>query len=203
MKICLFGASSDYIKQSYIDSVEQFGEMLARRGHTLVFGAGATGLMGAAARGTRRGGGKIIGISPTIFDQGGLLYKDCDEMLYTETMHERKALLRSKADAFAITPGGVGTFDEFFEVLTLRQLGVLTKPIGILNLEGVYDPLLNLLEKTIEGGFMSEECRVLWHSESDPAALLDYLERAILDPKENKNYAYMPIPPEERGKEVE
>lgn len=101
----------------------------------------------------------MIGISPSFFDEGGILYKDCDEMIYTDTMHERKALLRSKADVFAITPGGVGTFDEFFEVLTLRQLGVLTKPIGILNLEGVYDPLLNLLEKTIEGGFMSEECR--------------------------------------------
>lgn len=203
MVICLFGASSDLIKQSYIESVERFGELLAERGHTLLFGAGATGLMGAAARGTKRAGGKVIGISPSFFDEGGILYKDCDEMIYTDTMHERKALLRSKADVFAITPGGVGTFDEFFEVLTLRQLGVLTKPIGILNLEGVYDPLLNLLEKTIEGGFMSEECRVLWHSENEPEALLSYLEKAAKDPRENKNYAYMPIPPEERGKEIE
>ena len=202
MVICLFGASSDYIQKSYIESVERFGEILAGAGHTLLFGAGATGLMGAAARGTRRAGGKVIGIAPSFFDSQGVLYDDCDEMIYTETMHERKALLRGKADAFAIVPGGIGTFDEFFEVLTLRQLGVMEKPIGILNLEGVYDPLLTLLDKTIENGFMSEECRVLWHSESDPAALLAYLEKAAAEPPTGKSYAYMPLPEEISDTEV-
>ena len=201
MVICLFGASSDKIRQSYLESVERFGELLAKAGHTLLFGAGATGLMGAAARGTKRGGGKVIGISPTFFDTDGILYDKCDEMIYTETMHERKALLRGKADAFAIVPGGIGTFDEFFEVLTLRQLGVMDKPIGILNLEGVYDPLLTLLDKTIENGFMSEECRVLWHSENDPAALLAYLEKAATEAPRGKNYAFLTIP--EAGHETE
>ncbi len=193
MNVCFFGASSDAIDPALIEGTERFGELLAERGHTLVYGAGATGLMGAAARGVHRAGGRVVGITPAdLFDVGGLLYRGCDEMLTTETMHERKAFLRAMGDVFVIAPGGVGTFDEFFEVLTLRQLGVVDKPIGILNLAGACDALLSLLEKTIEGGFMSPECRALYHSEADPAALLAYLEQASTIPPTHKNYAFYP-----------
>ena len=120
MKICVFGAASAHIDDIYVKKIEELGEMLAKRGHSLVFGAGATGLMGAAARGFKRGGGYIHGIIPEFFREEGveIIYDDCDKMTYTKTMSERKQKMEDDCDAFIIAPGGIGTFEEFFEVLT-------------------------------------------------------------------------------------
>ena len=120
MKICVFGASSAHIDDKYIQVVEKLGEEMAKRGHSLVFGCGGTGLMGAAARGVKRGGGYIHGVVPTFFKQNGveILFDECDKVTYTQTMRERKAIMEDDADAFIIVPGGVGTFEEFFEIVT-------------------------------------------------------------------------------------
>ena len=125
MKICIFGASSATIDQTYITEVERLAETMARRGHSLVFGAGATGAMGAAARGTKRGGGFIQGVIPEFFREEGVerIYPECDLLTFTDSMAQRKTMMEDLADAFIIAPGGIGTLEEFFEVITLKQLG--------------------------------------------------------------------------------
>ena len=112
MKICIFGASSADIDGIYIKEVEALAEKMARRGHSLVFGAGATGVMGAAARGTRAGGGFIHGVIPEFFREERVekIFADCDELTYTKTMAERKTIMEDDCDAFIIAPGGIGTF---------------------------------------------------------------------------------------------
>ena len=130
MNLCVFGAASKTIDEKYITPVEEMGEFLAKRGHNLVFGSGCTGEMGAAARGFRRGGGKTHGVIPHFFKQDLHDYVDwnCDEMTYTETMRERKAVMEDTADAFIITPGGAGTFEELFTqiVLMLNEEGLVS-----------------------------------------------------------------------------
>ena len=176
MVICVYGASSQNIHPDYITGVEAFGRAMGNRGHALLFGGGAKGLMGAAARGTKEAEGTVIGVAPRFFNVDGVLYPHCDEFFYTDTMRERKQILEDKADAFVAVPGGIGTFDELFEILTLKQLGRHSKPIALLNLRGYYDPLLALLDKAIADGFMTEECRGLWAAFDNADALLDYLE---------------------------
>ena len=155
MNICVYGAASTEIEKSTVEKTERLGALMADRGHTLVFGGGASGLMGAVARGVRRGGGKIIGVAPSFFNVDGILYPDCDEFIYTETMRERKATMEKLSDAFLMTAGGIGTFEEFFEILTLRQLGRHQKPIAVLNTDGYFDPLSAMIEKAIEERFMT------------------------------------------------
>ena len=177
MQICVYGASSDAIDPQYIAATETLGEKMGLRGHTLVFGGGAAGLMGAAARGMSKQGGRIIGIAPSFFNVDGILYKGCTDFIYTETMHERKFQMEEQSDAFIITPGGIGTFEEFFEVLTLKQLGRHNKPIALLNIGGYYDDILSLIEKAIAGRFMQEACRKLVRAFDNADTLLDYLEQ--------------------------
>lgn len=176
MNICIYGASSSVIAGVYINSVEILGFKLAKRGHNLVFGGGTHGLMGAAARGVKSGGGKIIGVVPEFLASGGVIYKDCDEIIYTETMRERKAVMESKADAFVITPGGPGTLDEFFEILTLKQLGRHSKPIAVLNTCGYYDNLIKQLESSVHKHFISPDNLKLFAVFESQDKLLDYLE---------------------------
>lgn len=176
MNICLYGASSNLIDRAYIEATEKLGEAMAKKGHTLVYGGGSGGLMGAAARGMTREKGTIIGISPSFFKVDGELYDKCTEFIYTETMSERKKLLEDKADAFIVVPGGPGTFDELFETLALRQLGIHSKPIAIFNINGYYDYLDALLKNTAEQGFMMKECLELTPLFEDAEEMLSYLQ---------------------------
>ena len=157
MNICLFGAASALIDTDYMKAVEELGEMMAKKGHTMIYGAGATGLMGAAARGMSKvQGRKIVGIAPRFFDTDGILYKQCSEMIYTDTMRERKSLMEEKADVFIMVPGGVGTLEEFFEVLTLNQLGQMKKPIAVYNVNGYFNELYDLLRHVVRSNFAEE-----------------------------------------------
>ena len=176
MKICLYGASSDDIKQIYIDTVFEFGKQLAQKGHSLVFGGGAHGLMGAAARGVRSQNGSVIGISPRFFDIKDILYKDCTDFVYTETMRERKQLLEEYSDAFVVSPGGIGTYEEFFEILTLKQLAKHNKPIVIFNIDRYYDSMIELRKDTVERGFMKKECMQIFKLFSEPSDIISYIE---------------------------
>ena len=136
MNICIYGASSEELKKIYYEKTEELGRLMAKRGHGLVFGGGETGLMGAAARGVSHEKGYILGISPKFFDQPGVLYQHCTEFIFTETMRERKHLLESRSDATIVVPGGIGTYEEFFEILTLKSLGRIDRPIVLYNIEG-------------------------------------------------------------------
>ncbi len=177
MKICVYGASSKTIDKVYTDVAEKIGELIGEKGHTLVFGGGASGVMGATALGAKKSNAKeILGIAPRFFDVDGLLSPYCTDFIYTEDMHERKKLFEEISDAFIIAPGGVGTYDELFELLTLKQLAVHNKPIVILNVNGCYDTLYTLLEELIKGNFMRDKSRVLYEFVSTPEQAFDYIE---------------------------
>lgn len=183
MKICIFGAASAHIDKIYIEEVEKLGEKLAKRGHSLVFGAGATGLMGAAARGFKKGGGFIHGVIPEFFREEGVevIYDGCDKITYTKTMAERKKVMEDDADAFIITPGGIGTFEEFFEVLTLKQLGRHGKAIVIFNILNYYDDLERLMTTVAERKFITFRCNEIYDCLSDADGIINYLENYVPD----------------------
>ena len=148
MRICVFGASSRELRQEYYDAAFELGAEMARRGHELVFGGGTSGLMGAAARGMASAGAKgIIGVAPRFFDEPGILYEGCTQMIFTETMSERKKTMEDVSEAFITLPGGIGTFEEFFEALTLKQLGRHAKAMAVLNTLGYYDAMEAMLTK--------------------------------------------------------
>ena len=176
MKICIYGASSNAIDKSFLDAGEQLGEAIAQNNHTVVFGGGAAGLMGAVARGAHSENGEIIGICPSFFNVDGALFTDCTEMIYTETMRERKQLLDEMSDAFVITPGGIGTFDEFFEIYTLRQLAVHQKPIVIFNTNGYYNPLIDMLNNAIDKAFMPATNMDLLFISDDPQKIINHIQ---------------------------
>lgn len=190
MKICLYGASSPDIASVYIEAVESLGELMATRGHSMVYGGGANGLMGAAARGMSKRGGHISGVAPSFFDNPGILYEKCDEFIFTDTMAERKQIMEDMADAFLIVPGGIGTYEEFFQALTLKQLKQLNKPIAIFNIEGYYDAINELLKHTVAEGFMREGCLGIYGSFDDAEKLLTYLERELESPLDLNNLKF-------------
>lgn len=178
MKICVFGAASAHIDEKYIKAVEALGEKLAKRGHSLVFGCGASGLMGAAARGVKRAGGYIKGVVPRFFKDEAIeaLFEECDETVYTTTMAERKTIMEDSADAFIIAPGGVGTFEETFEVITLKQLNRFDKPIVFFDIAGYYDILEEFLTHSCEEKFITSRCKELYKFTEDADEALDYIE---------------------------
>lgn len=192
MNICVFGAASNEIDCSYIKMVEDMGTLLAKNHHNLVFGAGAMGLMGAAARGFKQGGAKITGVIPTFFQEADVeaIYEDCDELVFTETMRERKAEMENRADAFIIVPGGIGTFEELFEILTLKQLSRHNKPIIIYNINGYYSSMESMIDRAIEQHFMNDNFKLLYHYCSSYDDIIDCLSNDInlnLSVKDVKN----------------
>ena len=178
MKITFYGASSRLLDEKYIKAVEDLGEALAKRGHELVFGGGATGLMGAAVRGVKKAGGRATGIIPEFFKETHFeqLFKDSDEIIWTADMYSRKQLLSSLADGFVIAPGGVGTYDEFFGVLTDKQLLRHRKPIALYNIDGFYDDLVKFIDGAIEKKYINQNCKELFRVFGGTDGLFEYLE---------------------------
>ncbi len=176
MKICIYGASSNEIDKSFLDAGENLGKAIAFGNHSVVFGGGAAGLMGAVARGAHSENGEIIGICPSFFNVDGALFTECTKMIYTETMRERKQLLDEMSDAFIITPGGIGTFDEFFEIYTLRQLATHKKPIAIYNTNGYYNPLIDMLNNAIDKKFMPKTNMDLLFVSDNPNEIINYIK---------------------------
>ena len=179
MNICVFGAASNDIAPIFTEAGYQLGKALAQHGHGLVFGGGDSGMMGAVARGAHDGGGHISGVAPSFFNVDGILYEHCDELIRTETMRERKALMEARSDAFIMTPGGIGTFEEFFEILTLKQLARHAKAIAVLNTKGYFDPMLAMMDKAIADGFVTASVGDLYFVTDDPDKALDYLETYV------------------------
>ena len=160
MKICIFGSASSSIDGSYIKAGEKTGEALALMGHHLVFGGGSEGMMGAFARGFKKGGGHITGVIPDFFRNGRFeqLYKECDEAIYTEDIAERLRLMENMSDAFVVMPGGAGTFEEFFKILVSISLDRHKKPLALVNINGYFDPLGAMLRHGADQHFISENC---------------------------------------------
>ncbi len=179
MKICVYGAASSEIDKCFVEVGEELGRKMADRNIGLVFGGGRNGMMGAVARGVAQNGGDILGISPKFFEENNaeISFPECSEFIHTDTMRERKRLLDEKSDAFIITPGGIGTFDEFFEILTLKQLGRHNKAIVIFNIDGYFDNMLKMMQKSIERRFITEDCIELYKVVTSVEEALDYIEK--------------------------
>lgn len=179
MNICVYGAASKTIDAQFTEVGHALGCLLAQHGYGLVFGGGDNGMMGAVARGTHDGGGRIIGVAPRFFNVDGVLYPHCDELIYTDTMRERKQKMEDLSGAFIVTPGGIGTFEEFFEILTLKQLGRTKKPLVILNTAGYYDNMLAMLRRTIDSNFMSAKTLDLFGIVDTPEQAIEYIEHYV------------------------
>jgi len=176
MKICVFCASSDALSAEYYAAAGRLGQLMGERAHTLVFGAGSGGMMRCTADGVKSAGGRIIGIAPRFLCDAVDRYADCNEMLYTETMEQRKALMLSESDAFIVLPGGLGTFDEFFAAATLKQMGQLNKPIVIVNTNGFYDKLISFLADCVEKGFVGRSFFGAFRAVDTPEAAISAVE---------------------------
>ena len=188
MKIAVYGASSPLIDDKYIIATEALGCELARRGHELVFGAGGVGVMGAIARGFRRGGGKIIGVLPKFFKEEGIedLDESCDELILTDDMAQRKELFLAMSDAIISAPGGIGTYDEFFETLTLKQLGKHDKPLVLFSPEGFYDAFQQMMRHAEQEKFIRFGLEELYLTSDDPIEIADYLDGYASAPRQRK-----------------
>ena len=176
MNICIYGSASNDIDRVYIEKTEELATILAKRGHSLVFGGGANGLMGAAARGFFSQNATITGVVPKFFNVDGILFENCNEMIRTDTMRQRKQIMDDMADAFITTPGGIGTYEEFFEIITLKQLGQSKKPLVLYNINGYFEPLRTLLENCVKGGFMPEASLDLCFFSDSMDDIIDYIE---------------------------
>ena len=183
MRICVFGAASPTIDPEYIQKVELLGEEMAKRGHSLVFGAGGNGLMGAAARGVHKGGGYVLGVIPKFFEEEGVeaIYDKCDKLIFTETMRQRKQTMEDNADAFIVAPGGIGTFEEHFEILTSKQLCRHNKPIVLYNVKGYYNELEEVMKQAMKKNFIRENCADLYRLTDDLDELFSYIEAPVKD----------------------
>lgn len=160
MNICLYGSGSRKIDKIYTDEVYNLGCMMAQKGHTLVFGGGDTGMMGACAKGVHDNNGKSIGIAPEWISNFEPLCKDCSEFIYVDSMDERKRSFVSHSDAFIISPGGIGTLDEFFEIITLKKLKKIDNEIIVFNIEHFYDKMLEMIDEMDEKGFLYKQDEV-------------------------------------------
>lgn len=158
---CVYGGASERIADSHKEKIEHLGKIIAENGFSLVYGAGAKGCMGAVARGVKEKNGTVMGISPDFIDSFEERFA-CDEKITVDTMAERKTLMEKYADVFFIAPGGIGTMDEFFQVLTLKYLNRIDAPIVVLNLDGFYDSLINLINDLIRQGAAAEGIHSLY-----------------------------------------
>ncbi|MBE6739606.1 MAG: TIGR00730 family Rossman fold protein [Ruminococcaceae bacterium] len=178
MRICVYGAASPTIDENYKEITFNLGKLMVKRGHSLVFGGGGNGLMGAVAQGVKSGNGHIIGVIPKFFDNENIeaICNFCDQLIEPDTMRERKQIMEDTADAFIVVPGGIGTYEEFFEILTLKQLCRHTKPIAVYNINGYYDSLFTVMNEAISKNFIKKNCLDLFKLTDNVDELFDYIE---------------------------
>lgn len=171
--VCVYCGSSPGIQKIYAEKAKELGRILAEQKITLVYGGAKIGLMGHMAKALLEGGGKVIGVIPKKLVEKEVAYKDLPDLRIVNSMHERKALMAELSDGFIAMPGGFGTLDEFFEILTWAQLGYHKKPCGLLNIAGYFDSLLGFLHNTVKEGFVtSEEVEMILASDT-PSALFE------------------------------
>lgn len=172
MRICVYCASSPMIDKKYFDAAEKLAFEFVENNVETVFGGGANGLMGKLADTILSNKGKIKGIMPKFMDEVEWGHKGVSDFVYTETMHERKSKFLEDVDALVALPGGCGTMEELLEAITLKRLGKFTKPIIILNTDNYYDPLRQMLEKSVEENFMNKVHLNMWQFVSEPEEVL-------------------------------
>lgn len=178
--VCVFCASSNAADPAYLEAAETFGAILARKGVRMVYGGGGVGLMGAAARGCHRAGGKVLGVMPEFLVNREMLFDEV-ETLVVQSMHERKQIMFEQSDAFAILPGGIGTLEEIVELMSWRRLELHRKPMVFLNLGGFWDPLFTLIDHTIEQNLTPGWFRETWRSVTTVNDILPAMRASAAD----------------------
>ncbi|QOX77474.1 TIGR00730 family Rossman fold protein [Trichlorobacter lovleyi] len=171
-QICVFCGSSPGTRPEYSAAAHALGQALVAQGIELVYGGASVGLMGIVARTVLEGGGRVTGIIPRLLAEKEVALTSLDDLRIVDSMHERKALMAELSDGFIALPGGIGTIEEFVEVLTWAQLGIHTKPCGLLNIAGYYDGLLGFFDHMLAEGFIRPACRSTILVEQDPLSLL-------------------------------
>jgi uncharacterized protein (TIGR00730 family) len=183
-RVCVFAGSSSGARSSYREGAEQLGRAIARRGIDVVFGGGRVGLMGALADAALGVNGQVIGVIPAALEAKELGHLGVTELRIVKSMHERKATMADLSDGFIALPGGWGTLDELFEILTWGQLGLHAKPCGVLNVDGYFDRLLSFMQHLIDERFVRPENGAMLTVATSPDALLDLMESYTAAPVE-------------------
>ena len=173
--VCVYSASSTKIAPVYFAAAEELGRLLAKRGINLINGAGSIGLMAATSNAALQAGGTVTGVIPRFMVEQGWHHTGLTRLIETETMHERKQLMAQMSDAVIALPGGCGTMEELLEIITWKQLGLFLNPIVVLNIDGFYDPLLEMLQRAIDGRFMRPEHRGIWQVATTPEEAVELL----------------------------
>jgi uncharacterized protein (TIGR00730 family) len=174
--VCVYCGARRGERPEYAEAAKQFGRVIAQRGLGLVYGGGSVGMMGILADAVLAGGGDVIGVIPRMLFTREVAHEGVTELVDVGTMHERKAAMAERADAFVALPGGLGTLEELFEALTWTQIGIHAKPCGLLDVDGYWDHLLAFLDHTVAEGFVSSRNRDFLTVADDPDQLLDQLE---------------------------
>ena len=176
--VCVYCGSRHGVSPAYAEVAPTVGHWIGKHQGQLVYGGGNNGLMGLVAQATAEAGGRVVGIIPKALQSHENTRTACDEVHVVDTMHERKRMMAERADVFLALPGGIGTFEEFFEVWTWRQLGYHDKPVGLLNTEGYYDGLLAFAQHSVTQGFLSDWQLNLIKCHDQPETLLQELVQA-------------------------
>ena len=187
--VCVYSASSTKIAPAYFAAAEELGRLLALQGINLINGAGSIGLMAATSNAALKAGGTVTGVIPRFMVEQGWHHTELTRLIETETMHERKQLMAQMSDGVIALPGGCGTMEELLEIITWKQLGLFINPIIILNIEGFYDPLLEMLQRAIDGYFMRPEHGSIWQVANTPQEALDLLCSTPLWNREVRKFA--------------
>jgi len=174
--VCVFCGSNPGRRADYVEAAHRLGEELAKNGIGLVYGGGNVGIMGEMANSILKNGGRAIGVIPKALEDKELSHRGLSELKVVNTMHERKAMMSELSDAFIALPGGIGTLEEFFEVLTWAQLGFQKKPCGLLNIAGYYDHLIKFIDHMVAEGFLHVDHRDLMVIEKNPANIISKLK---------------------------
>ncbi len=180
--VTVYCSSSDRLDPTFYEMAHDVGASLAQRGMTLVYGGGGVGLMGAIAKAAKGAGGRVEGVITEYLlgiEQG---WDECDDLVVVDTMRERKRILEEKGDAFLVLPGGLGTYEEFFEILVGRQLRAHEKPIGVVNAHGYFNPLVAMIEHAIEHRFVAEQAGELFTIGPEADEVIDELLRRAATP---------------------
>lgn len=177
--VCVFCGSNPGVDPAYADGARAMGREIARRGLVLVYGGGAVGLMGVVANAALEAGGEVHGVIPQALRDKEVGHHGLTRLEIVDTMHTRKARMAELSDGFIAMPGGIGTFEELFEIWTWGQLGIHAKPLGMLDVAGFYEPLATFLDATVAAGFLKPGHRAIAMSETDPATLLDRMETYV------------------------
>jgi uncharacterized protein (TIGR00730 family) len=175
-RVCVYAGSADGARPQYAAATRQVMTELVRRGSDVVYGGGSNGLMGVLADTALAAGGSVTGVIPRFLDDREVAHRGVTDLRVVENMHERKMMMAELADAFLVLPGGIGTLEELFEMLSWSQLGLHRKPIGLLDVDGFYEPLIVLLDHMTTESFISVDHRKFLISDPDPIGLLDAME---------------------------